>query len=115
MTESKRPRKKRIYRVIFINQGKVYQLHARAVSQPALYGFLEVGDFVFGESGGVVIDPSEERLKSEFESVKSTWIPLHAVIRVDEVEKEGANKISALSGDSNVATFPSPIYTPRGD
>ena len=107
-------RKKRIYKVMFHSQGKLYELHATEVSQGGMFGFIEVGGFVFGEKGGLLIDPSEERLKSEFEHVKTTFIPLHAVVRIDEVDKEGANKISTLSDDAKVAYLPSPIYTPGG-
>ena len=108
--------KKRIYRVVFLNQGKVYELHASEVSQSSMYGFIEVGGFVFGDSGGVVIDPSEERLKSEFEGVLTTFIPMHAVIRIDDVEKRGVNKITSLAeAGGNISQFPSPIYTPTGD
>jgi hypothetical protein len=39
---------------------------------------------------------------------------MHAVVRIDEVDKEGANKISTLSDDAKVAYLPSPIYTPGG-
>ena len=104
--------KKRIYRVVFMNQGKVYELHAKEVSQSDLYGFITVGQFVFGEGSGVVIDPSEEKLKSEFEGVESTFLPMHTILRIDEVQKSGTNKITALSDDAKIAQFPSPIYTP---
>jgi hypothetical protein len=68
---------------------------------------------IFGERASVVVDPSEERLKSEFGSVTRTYIPMHAVIRIDQVKKEGAPKISEL-GDK-VAQFPTPLYTPGGN
>jgi len=103
---------KSIYKIIFINQGKVYELFARQVYQDDLYGFVVVEDLIFGERASVVVDPSEERLKSEFGSVTRTYIPMHAVIRIDQVKKEGAAKISEL-GDK-VAQFPTPLYTPGG-
>lgn len=107
--------KKAVYRIVFHNQGKLYELHARHVSHGEIYGFVEVADIIFGERTAVVVDPSEERLKSEFEGVKRTFVPLHAVIRIDEVSKEGANKIVAAGeGDSNVTPFPMPMYTPGG-
>lgn len=105
-------RKKRVYRVIFHNQGKVYELYATSVSQGGLFGFVEVSGFVFGERATVVIDPGEEKLKAEFGGVKSTFVPMHAVVRIDEVEKEGTAKISAAGEDAKVAYLPSPIYTP---
>jgi hypothetical protein len=105
--------KRQLYKVIFVNQGKVYEIYARSVGQGALFGFVEVEQLVFGERTTVVVDPSEERLKSEFETVKRTYIPMHAIIRIDEVEKQGLSKISSMDG-SNVAPFPMPVYTPGG-
>lgn len=108
-------RNKPIYRVVFHNQGKLYELHARHVSHGEIYGFVEIADIIFGERSAMVVDPSEERLKSEFEGVKRTFVPLHAVARIDEVAKEGANKIVASGNDvSNVTPFPVPMYTPGG-
>jgi hypothetical protein len=109
--------KKRLYRIQFLNHGKVYQIYARRVAQGSLYGFVEVAGLVFGEGPALVIDPSEERLKSEFEGVGTTHIPLHAVIRIDEVEKHGAAKILSLEvPDSNVIPYPfPPPGAPRRD
>lgn len=105
--------KRHIYKIIFINLGKVYEIYARSVSQGDLFGFIAVEELVFGERTTVVVDPAEERLKSEFETVKCTYIPMHAIIRIDEVEKQGLSKISSIDG-SNVSPFPMPIYTPGG-
>ena len=100
-----------IFKVMFVNQGKVYEIYARKVSHGGMLGFLEVEEIVFGERSSVVVDPGEERIKSEFEGVKRTYLPLHSVLRVDEVKKQGVSKISAYDG-SNVAQFPMPAYTP---
>ena len=102
-----------LYKVVFLNQGKVYEIYARSVSQGALFGFIEVEKLSFGERTTVVVDPSEEKLKAEFESVKRTYIPMHAIVRIDEVEKQGISKISSIDGD-NVSPFPMPVYTPGG-
>jgi hypothetical protein len=102
-----------LYKIIFLSQGKVYEIYARSISQGSLFGFIEVEELVFGERTSVVVDPSEEKLKAEFDSVKRTYIPLHAVVRIDEVEKQGVSKISAADGN-NVTTFPMPVYTPGG-
>jgi len=99
-----------IYRIAFFNQGKVYELYARRISQGGLYGFIEVEELIFGERSGVVVDPSEEKLKDEFSGVKRSFLPMHAVLRIDEVEREGVAKITS-AGD-NVTPFPGPIYTP---
>lgn len=104
--------RKRLYRVQFHNQGKVYQVYAKRVAPGSLYGFVEVGGLVFGETSSVVIDPSEDRLKAEFDGVEVTYIPLHAVIRIDEVEKHGPARILNLEvPDSNVIPYP---FMPAG-
>lgn len=108
--------KKRVYKIKFISQGKLYELFAREVAQSAMYGFIELGEIIFGEKSAVVVDPSEEQLKAEFAGVKRTYIPLHTILRIDEVDKEGINKITeATNADSNVALFPSPLYNPGKD
>lgn len=92
-----------IYKITFLNKGKVYEVFVKQVYQSELYGFIEVEDFVFNERSQLVVDPSEEKLKSEFSGVKRSFIPMQAIIRIDEVEKSGVSKIS--NGD-NVAPFP---------
>lgn len=98
-----------IFKVVFANQGKVYEIYARKVSHGGLFGFIEVEELVFGERSSVVVDPAEERIKTEFEGVKRSYLPLHSVIRIDEVRKQGVSKISALEG-GNVTQFPVQMY-----
>jgi hypothetical protein len=53
-----------------------------------------------------VVDPSEEHLKAEFTGVARTYLPMHAIIRIDEVEKEGHGKITAVAGGEKNHAFP---------
>ena len=102
---------KQVYKVTFINQGKVYEIYAKQVAQSGMFGFIEIEELIFGEKSAVVIDPSEERLKDEFKEVKRTYIPMQSIIRIDEVEKEGTAKIVNLDGDSaQVLGFPGAMY-----
>ena len=103
--------KETLYKVVFMNQGQIYEIYARGVGHGALFGFVEVEELVFGERSSVVVDPSEEKIKSEFKGVKRTYLPMHAIMRIDEVDKEGTSKISKVEG-GNVAQFPVPVYTP---
>ncbi|AOU99055.1 hypothetical protein BI364_14890 [Acidihalobacter yilgarnensis] len=103
--------KSRIYRIVFHNQGSLYELHARKIAQSSMYAFLEVEDIVFGERSAVLVDPAEERLKAEFAGVKRSYIPLQSVVRIDEVEKAGTNRILAEAGTQaggKIAAFPYP-------
>ncbi len=101
------------YKITFYNQNKVYEVYARQVYQSDLYGFITIEDLTFNERSNVVIDPGEEKLKSEFNQVKRFFIPVHAVIRIDEVYKQGTAKISEAG--ENVTHFPAPVYSPRND
>ena len=102
-----------MFKVLFLNQGKVYEIYAKSVSHGALFGFIEAEELVFDTRSSVVVDPSEEKIKTEFEGVKRTYLPMHAILRIDEVDKQGTSKITATDGD-NVTQFPVPVYTPPG-
>ena len=124
MTVSKIPNRRRkkmaerhIFKVVFVHQGKVWEIFAKKVSQGAMFGFIEVEQLLFGERTTLVVDPGEERIKSEFEGVKRTYLPLQSVLRIDEVNPRAAaqavSKISTLEG-GNVAPFPMPFMPPPG-
>lgn len=102
----------RIFRISFHNHGKVYQLYAEQVSQGDIYGFVEIAGLLFDEHTSVVIDPAEEKIKAEFSGTSRILLPMHAIIRIDEVEKRGQNKIFD-DEISNVTPFPS--FTPKPD
>lgn len=92
-----------IYKITFLNKGKIYEIFVKQVYQSDLYGFIEIEEFLFDERSKVVVDPSEEKLKSEFTGVRRSFIPMQAIIRIDEVEKTGIAKIS--NGDK-ITPFP---------
>ena len=101
--------KKSLYRITFANQDAIYEIYARKVCESEMFGFLEIEDFVFGENSSLVVDPSEERLKVEFNSVERTYIPMHSVFRIDKVNKQGVAKVrDKSSDDSKVSMFPIP-------
>ncbi len=93
-----------LYRIQFMNNGKNYQLYVREIIQSTLFGFIEIADFVFDSQSTLLVDPSTEKLKTEFAGVNRSFIPMHAVIRVDAVTERGSARISDL-GD-NVSPFP---------
>ena len=102
-----------IFKVVFYNQGKVYEVFAREVYQSDMYGFITIEQLTFSEHNGVLVDPGEEKLKSEFDSVKRCYIPMHSIVRIDEVEKQGVAKIT--DADSKITPFPGSIYAPGND
>jgi len=106
-----------IYKIMFLCQGKMYEIYAKYVaSDLEMYGFIEVGDLIFNSNSGILVDPAEEKLKTEFAGVKKTFIPMHAIFRIDEVDKEGISKISDVSASggssSNIHPFPISAFPP---
>ncbi|WP_320826060.1 DUF1820 family protein [Reinekea sp.] len=104
---------KTVFRVIFVNQDKLYELYCRHVYQSEMYGFIEIEELIFGARSQVLVDPSEEKLQQEFSGVTRSFVPMHAIVRIDEVEQEGTPKISDAKG-TNVSTFPSAVPPRRG-
>lgn len=108
-----RRRQPSLYKVVFQNQGEIVELYARQGGQGGLFGFVEVEDLVFGARSEVVVDPAEEGLRAEFGAARRLHLPLHAVLRIEEVEREGvARSRPARPAGSVVAPFPVPIFTP---
>lgn len=95
---------KKTYKVIFYHHEDIFEVYAAHVFPSEMYGFIEVEELLFGEKSQLLVDPSEEKLKTEFSGVKRTYIPMNAVIRIDEVEQEGVAKIKSAA---SVSQFPS--------
>ena len=74
----------------------------------------EVGDIVFDQATeGLVIDPTEEKLREEFANTRVLHLPIQCILRVEEVEKRGPLAIrDAVSGERVVTPFP--MAPPRG-
>ena len=104
--------KKSTFRIQFHNNNKIYELYAHQVSQSQMGGFIEVGEIIFGEHSKLLIDPVEEKLKLEFANVKHSYIPHYSIIRIDEVDQCGKNRILESDG-SGVTSFPGPASVPH--
>ncbi len=102
---------KRIYRVRLVHEGKIIEIYARSVGSAGMLGFVEIGELVFGEPSRLVVSPEEEALAREFEGVKRFFVPMHAIVRIDEVEREGAARIvsTQVKGTGATIPFPTPV------
>lgn len=101
----------RLYRIIFHNQGQNYEIYARYVFQSEMWGFVEIEELVFGERSQLLVDPADEKLKAEFDGVKRSYIPAHAIVRIDEVSKVGEVRITDAKGEK-VTPFPAGLPRP---
>jgi len=102
----------RVYKIVFQSQGQVIELYARQVGQGTLFGFVEIEDLVFGVRSELVVDPGEEGLRREFGDAKRLFLPLHAVLRIEEVEREGAPR-ARPTRESEALVRPFPLLVPR--
>lgn len=100
---------KLLYKVTFLSHGKIYELYARSVASGSLWGFTEISELVFDVHDGVVVDPTEERLRDEFGNTRVLHLPMQSVLRIEEVEKKGQSAIrDAGTGEKVVTPFPMP-------
>ena len=97
---------KQLYKIIFLNHGKVYELYSEGVTSSGLWGFIEVSDLVFETGEGLVVDPTEEKMRQEFESARVLHLPIQSVLRVEEVEKRGQCLIRDRKSGEKVTPFP---------
>lgn len=95
-----------LFRVSFSYLDSIYEVYAKQVTESDMFGFILIEDFVFGEHSGLVVDPSEEKLKLELQGVTRIYVPSHAIHRIDEVEKQGVAKIKDGKLSGKVAVFP---------
>ena len=67
------------------------------------------GQLVFDVHDGLVVDPTEERLRDEFAGTKVLHLPMQSIVRIEEVERKGQSAIrDAESGERVVTPFPLP-------
>jgi len=97
---------KPLYKIIFLNHGKVYELYSEGVTSSGLWGFVEVSKLVFEKGDGLVVDPTEEKMRQEFEGAKVLHLPIQSVLRVEEVEKRGQCMIRDRKSGEKVTPFP---------
>ena len=84
-------------------------MYARRVASSNIWGFIEVGEFDFDTRQGVLVDPAEERLREEFADTRTLHLPMHNVLRIEEVERRGAAAIRDAHDAGRVVTpFPMP-------
>lgn len=101
-----------MFKVCFLNHGKVYEIFCEKVTGSDLsYGFIEASGLVFDSGDGMVIDPTEERLRDEFADVEVLHLPQHSVIRIEQVRKRGTSVIRDSKSGEKVT--PLPLDGPR--
>ena len=101
-----KPDNEKLYRIAFLNHGKVYELFCTGVCTSGLLGFLEVSGLELGDKDSLVVDPTEEKMRDEFDGVEVLHLPLHSVLRVEQVKKKGQLVIRERESGEKVTPFP---------
>jgi hypothetical protein len=103
---------KTLYKVTFFNQGKVYEIYARSVASGSLWGFTEVSDLVFEPAGeGLVIDPTEDRLREEFKDTRVLHLPMQSIVKIEQVDRRGP--LAIRDGATVEKIMPFPVMPPK--
>ena len=101
-----KPNKEKLFRVAFLNQGKVYELFCTGVCTSDLLGFVEVSGLMLEGKDSLVVDPTEEKMRDEFDGVEVLHLPMHSVLRVEQVKKKGQAVIRDRESGEKVTPFP---------
>ena len=101
-----KPENEKLFRIAFINHGKVYELFCTGVCTSGLWGFVEVSGLEFGDKDSLVVDPTDEKMRDEFDGVEVLHLPMHSVLRVEQVKKKGQAVIRDRESGEKVTPFP---------
>src|SRR5699024_5022846 len=97
----------KLYKISFFNQGQVYELYCRKIADSGLsYGFIQISELVFDVDEGVVIDPTQERLREEVGEVEVLHLPMSSVMRIEETKRRGTAVIRDRNSGEKVTQLP---------
>lgn len=105
-------RKKPLYKITFLNQGRSYEIYARSVQSSELWGFTTIADLVFEDASSLIVDPAEEKLREEFKDTRVLHLPIQSILRIEEVEKRGSAAIRDAASGDKITPFPLPPPRP---
>ena len=98
-----------MYKVIFHNHQRVYEIYAEQVRSSDLFGFIEISGLQLGHAEQLLVNLDEEKLRAEFGDSESCLIPQHAILRIDRVKQRGEPRLREFKDSDKVVTpFPSP-------
>ena len=83
------------YKVQFYDaKREIITFFAKKVNPSSFLGLIEVSDILFMDSE-IIINPDEEKVRLELGGVSRTFLPLNAIVRIDEID-QGRGKLLKL-------------------
>lgn len=79
--------KESLFKIIYTQRDVVHEIYAEQVSESDMYGFIVVEDLFYDEQLELLPETAEEKPRFA-EEVQRTYIPIHAVIRIDEIQRK---------------------------
>lgn len=77
-----------IYRIVFTQEEEIKELYAQYISEETLVGFIEADTLLDRNNIALIVNPKE---------VRRCYIPLHNILRIDEITVEQTEKSGNVS------------------
>lgn len=99
--------KEHFFRVMFTQRDQLCELYAKQLAESDMYGFIVIEELVLPPLLPSQKEAGETRQPNEFEDVIRTYLPVHSIVRIDEVEKvDETLPLNPIVGQSNIHLFP---------
>lgn len=80
-----------VYRTVFTHLDQVYTVYSQGISEETLVGFIELDSIIEVKQEVVLSTESHETHQlflQQLASIKRTYVPMHAVVRIDEMTRK---------------------------
>lgn len=88
---------KAVYRIKFVQNEKICEIYARYIAEDTLVGFIELGDLE-----GL----NKNHLEKELINVSRCYVPMHTILRIDEIENSCGLTLTSKDSVDKVHAFP---------
>jgi hypothetical protein len=80
-----------VYRTVFTHLDQVYTVYSQGLSEETLVGFIELDSIIEVKQEVILSTESQEMHQlfiKQLASIKRTYVPMHAVVRIDEMTRK---------------------------
>lgn len=108
-----------LFKVVFSQHDELHEIYAHSVSESTMMHFIEVEALAFAATSSEA-NPSEQqlkgakRLRETYANVQRIYIPIHAVLRIEEVAQIGSaqvHPIKPIASQENAARLLDPTWS----